>query len=120
MGTHIQDKVFDLIFVDGIDKLRLEFAMQTWNFLAPDGFMIFHDTRRQGDFANLCNLATQHWNEIKRIDVNKPASNGVSSNISVIHKKVKEEYVNWNYAENKPLWTYGVNHMPKDAKLWRQ
>jgi hypothetical protein len=120
IGTHIQDKVFNLIFVDGVGELRLEFAMQTWNFLAPGGFMIFHDTRQQGDFVNLCNVAATNFTEIKRIDVNEPASNGVSSNTSIIHKKVKEEYVNWNYVENKPLWAYGAEPMPKVARLWRQ
>lgn len=117
---HIQNKLFDLIFVDGIDYLRPDFAARTWNFLVPGGVMIFHDTRREGDFVNLCNLATKHFNEIKRIEVNEAGSNDVASNISVIHKKVKEDYVNWNWVENKPLWAYGGEPMPVGAKLWRQ
>lgn len=120
IGDHMQDKTFDLIFVDGVGELRLEFAMQTWAFLKPGGFMIFHDTRRGGDFINVCNVAVNFFTEVQRIDVNKAASNGVTSNITIITKKIKEEYVNWNYVENKPLWAYGAEPMPEDAKLWRQ
>jgi len=120
IGQHMQDKMFDLIFVDGVGELRLEFAMQTWEFLSPGGVMIFHDTRRGGDFINLANVAAKFYTEVQRIDVNEAASNGITSNTSIIHKKIKEEYVNWNYEENKPLWAYGAEPMPKDARLWRQ
>jgi spermidine synthase len=117
---YVGNKRFDLIFVDGVDKFRLDFAVQIWNFLNPNGVMIFHDTLRQPDFTNVCNTAIKYFTEVKRIEFNEHASNGVVSNMSVIHKKNKEEYTNWNHTENKPLWTYGAEPMPEGAKLWSQ
>jgi hypothetical protein len=43
----------------------------------------------------------------------------VSSNISVIKKKVREPYVNWNHTEGKPLWSYGgFGPVPDD--FWKE
>jgi hypothetical protein len=94
---------FDLIFVDGIDYLRREFAIETWKYLRVGGIMIFHDTRRFGDFQNCAWVAQLYFNEISKIDINTN-----SSNITVLHKKAYEPYVNWNLTENKPQWAYGM------------
>lgn len=104
--TQFQNQ-FDLILVDGIDYLRREFAIETWKYLNVGGVMLFHDTRRFEDFQNSAWVAQLYFNEISNIDVNVRASDGVSSNITVLHKKQHEPYVNWNYIENKPLWAYG-------------
>lgn len=98
---------FDLILVDGIDNLRRTFAVDTWPLLSEQGVMIFHDTRRSQDFLNAAWVAHLFHNEISEIKVNEPASNGKSSNLTVIYKKKIEPYVNWNYTENKPSWAYG-------------
>jgi len=97
---------FDLIFVDGVDELRKEFAIKTWKKLKIGGVMIFHDTRRQGDAKNALDVALTFHNEIESIHVNKKASNGVASNLTILLKKIKEPYVNWNLTENKPTWAY--------------
>lgn len=109
--------MFDLILVDGIDTLRRDFAEKTWHLLSEHGVMIFHDTRRAQDFLNVAWVAHLFHNEISEIKVNEHASNGKSSNITVIYKKTLEPYVNWNLTENKPLWAYGdINY---DGPLWQ-
>ena len=108
--------MFDLILVDGVDHLRREFAIAAWPLLNPTGRMIFHDTRRFQDFQNAAVTAHLFHNEISLIQVNEPASNGESSNLTVIYKKPLEPYVNWNYTENKPAWAYGdINYT---GPLW--
>lgn len=109
--------VYDFIFVDGVDHLRLPFAKNTWDRLKVGGVMVFHDTRREQDFANVMQLARGYFNEIECIEVNQKASNGKSSNMTVIKKKQYEPYVNWNQAEGKPQWAYGT----KDnvTELWQ-
>lgn len=102
------NQLFDLIFVDGVDHLRKEFAIETWKYLKSDGVMIFHDTRRFQDFQNAAWVSQLYFNEIKTIDINATASNKVSSNLTVLHKKPLEQYVNWNDVENKPKWAYGI------------
>lgn len=114
--THF-DQLFDLIFVDGVDYLRRDFAIETWKYLKDSGVMIFHDTRRFQDFQNAAWVAQLYFNEIKRIDVNAAASNGCSSNITVLHKKAHEPYVNWNLTESKPQWAYGT--LNEDSPLWQ-
>lgn len=110
---------FDLIFVDGVDHLRADFAENTWKNLKVGGFMIFHDTRREHDFRNAMQLVFKHFNEISTIEVNAKASDGKSSNMTVICKKDHEGYVDWNQSENKPLWAYGVTEDSVNQQLWR-
>jgi len=102
------DHTYNMVFVDGVDHLRRDFAIAAWSNLHTNGVMIFHDTRRSRDFQHVAWIAQLHHNEISRIDVNVPASNGQSSNITVIHKKSQEPYVNWNQTEGKPAWAYGL------------
>lgn len=109
---------FDLILVDGVDHLRRQFAIDTWRYLNVGGVMLFHDTRRFQDFQNAAWVAQLYYNEISTIDVNARASNDKSSNITIIHKKAHEPYVNWNYTEGKPLWAYGT--LNGEQELWTQ
>ena len=100
------DKMFDLIFVDGVDDLRKDFAMNTWKYLNIGGSMIFHDTRRHMDMSNALEVVLAFHNEIKCVEINKSASNGISSNLTIIQKKAHEPYINWNLVEGKPSWAY--------------
>lgn len=113
-----QNKTFDLIFVDGVDYLRREFAINMWPLLNINGVMIFHDTRRFNDFQNAAWVAQLFFNEISSIDVNAIASNGKSSNMTILHKKVNEPYENWNHTEDKPLWAYAAESNSEDLPLW--
>jgi predicted O-methyltransferase YrrM len=78
---------FDLIFVDGIDSLRRDFALGTWKTLKVGGVMIFHDTRRFQDFQNVAWVVQTYFNEILTININARARNNKSSNITTILKK---------------------------------
>ncbi|CAB4125324.1 AdoMet_MTases domain containing protein [uncultured Caudovirales phage] len=111
------NKEFDLILVDGVDHLRRDFAIETWKYLRVGGVMLFHDTRRFQDFQNAAWVAQLYFNEISSIDINVRASNGVSSNITVLHKKASEPYINWNDVEGKPSWAYGIPD-GSDHPLW--
>jgi predicted O-methyltransferase YrrM len=113
----IADQMFDMIFVDGITHLRRDFAINTWKNLSVGGVMVFHDTRRPGDFKNAALVAQQYSNEVSLIEVNAAAENGMSSNITVIHKKAYQPYVNWNFVEGKPGWLYDSKN--KDQPLWQ-
>lgn len=104
---------YDLIFVDGVIDLRKQFAEQTWKLLTPNGVMLFHDTRREYDFFMLADFVKLHFNSVRTIDINAE-----DSNISVIYKKPHQPYVNWNFAESKPLWAYGVVPNTDDKPLY--
>lgn len=111
------DRNYNMIFVDGLWYQRLEFATAAWQHLEVGGVMLFHDTRRDFDFEIAMKTAQNHYLEIERIDVNARATNGKSSNITVLHKKANEPYVNWNTVEGKPQWAYGVPD-GTDHPLW--
>jgi len=97
---------FDLIFDDGVDAHRREFGLESWKLLEPGGFMIFHDTRRFGDFVNVAWLLQTHFEEVAEARFNERVGYE-ASNISVVLKKKREPYVDWRFVEGKPMWRYG-------------
>ena len=105
---------YDLILVDGVDHLRLDFATKTWPWLQVGGVMAFHDTRRFVDFQHAMWIAQLHFSEISQIDVNVE-----NSNLTLIHKREKLPYVNWNEMEGKPDWAYGHHIVPEGEGLWK-
>ena len=110
---------YDLIFVDGVWWQRKPFADATWPLLKIGGAMLFHDTRRQIDSDNAIDFAKEHFEEIKFIETNAAASNGKTSNTTVIIKKIKEPYVNWNHTEGKPQWAYGDPSYKGELLSWQ-
>jgi predicted O-methyltransferase YrrM len=114
------NREYDLIFIDGVDHLRRDFGINTWKYLKIGGVMIFHDTRRFPDFQNASHVANLYFNEISKMDVNATASDGISSNMTVIHKKIKETWINWYYSKGKPLWAYGkdTGDISDLEKIW--
>lgn len=105
-------KWFDLIFVDGVDDQRLPFALDAWPLLRVGGSMVFHDTRRSQDVANVLQVVARNYLEVSEVKFNTQGSN-----LSIIKKKVAEPWVNWNIVENKEPWEYGVGDPPED--FWR-
>jgi len=93
---------YDLVFVDGNDAYRRRFAHQSFPLLRVGGHMIFHDTRRAMDIANVTSVIGLHFNEIDAVYFNQ-----WHSNMTVIRKKTNEPYVNWHKVEGKPEWMYG-------------
>ena len=108
---------YDLVFVDGIDQLRLEFAIKAWNLIGPrGGTMVFHDTRRFQDFKNAMWVAQLYFEEVHSIDVNRR-----ESNLTFIYKRSKPlGYENWNETEGKPKWAYGIPDGVERTRLWTQ
>lgn len=98
---------FDMIFVDGVDNARFDFAVRSWKLLKPMGFMLFHDTRRFPDFKNVLSVAESFYEEILSIQFNINYNNK-PSNMTVMQKRNPLKYVNWPKEENKPEWSYGI------------
>lgn len=110
---------YDMIFVDGVWWQRLPFAQATWPLLKVGGVMLFHDTRRNYDFENAVSIVKEFYEEVKLVETNAEASNGKTSNITVVHKKIKETYVNWNLTEGKPEWAYGDPNYNGGLPSWQ-
>lgn len=104
---------YDLVFDDGADELRASFATQAFQSLSIGGVILFHDTRRYRDVRNVLNLIDRFFEEIDEVRFNE-AVDGVSSNITVVRKKKREPYVDWNIAEGRPAWAYGHAPVPED------
>jgi hypothetical protein len=85
---------YDLVFDDGIDELRLDFAQRVWPRLKIGGKLIFHDTRRPRDFVNVLQFASRCYLEIGEI-----LPNAAGSNLTIVTKRGPQPYENWNLAE---------------------
>lgn len=99
--------MFDLVFDDGVDELRLHFAKLAWSQIVIGGNLLFHDTRRQTDMINVFSLVNNHFLEVAEIVVNLHGSN-----ITRVVKKIAEPYEDWNVAENRELWRQGLAEPP--------
>lgn len=109
-----------MIFNDGHIDLREQFGLDAWPLLDPGGFMIFHDTRHISIVRNITKLIETYHNEIREVEFNEKW-HGVASNLTVLHKKKAEPYVNWNHVEQKPLWRYGHPEFgPTPDSYWDQ
>lgn len=104
---------FDLIFDDGSPDLRLEFALRCFSHLRIGGFLLFHDTRGLHHVKNVTRVIEAFHESIGRVTFNE-AVDGITSNITVIEKKVKEPYVNWNEIEGRPPWAFGHGVVPDE------
>jgi hypothetical protein len=109
---------FDLIFDDGADHLRIDFALRSFPLLTIGGALLFHDTRRLQDVRNVSCLVETFFEEIDLIHLNERID-GVSSNITVIRKKAREPYADWNDTEARPAWAIGYGPVPEDFWLKR-
>jgi tRNA A58 N-methylase Trm61 len=97
---------YDLIFNDGVDNLRADFAERSWPLLSIGGYLVFHDTRRSHDFSNVLNFCQQHYLEINDVKINAN-----SSNLTLMTKKLPEPYVNWNAVENRSVTMAGYSSL---------
>jgi predicted O-methyltransferase YrrM len=95
---------YDMIFVDGVDPLRRQFALDIWPFLIDGGCMAFHDTRRAHDFRNVLEVLAHYQAEIEMVEFNY-----LDSNITLIGKReIRADYENWQLSEGKLPWQYGL------------
>lgn len=115
---NVPNGTYDLIFVDGVWEKRQNFALQTWTMLSDDGVMIFHDTRRWYDAANVGVILKTYHEQIAQILVNHAVDDEIGpSNCTVIRKRPTLVYEDWNQAEGKEPWMYG-HAEPLDVSLW--
>lgn len=101
--------LFDFVFIDLANEYRLEAANTAWKYLKIHGIMAFHDTRRYMDMKNVLTLVEKHFLEISQLELNKN-----SSNITLVHKKIHEPYLDWNVVENRSKWQSGAIAPPED------
>lgn len=107
---------YDLIFDDGVDELRLPFARRAWPLLGIGGVLLFHDTRRAHDVANVLELVRSVFEEVDVVCMNE-AIGGRRSNLTAVRKKSRDAYVNWTQTEGKPRWRYSLEPVPES--FWR-
>jgi tetratricopeptide (TPR) repeat protein len=107
----IAGMTFDLIFDDGFEDLRIDFALKAWRSLNVGGSLLIHDTRTLKCIRCVELLLDNYYLEIDSLLVNTN-----HSNITVINKKAREPYSNWNIDENKQPWEFGHTCPPKE--LW--
>jgi predicted O-methyltransferase YrrM len=75
------DGSFDLVFDDGEDDLRLEFALAAWRLVPVGGRLVLHDTRRPRDAGNALAVVFRYFREIGRVDLNPG-----NTNLAILHK----------------------------------
>jgi predicted O-methyltransferase YrrM len=102
---------FELIFDDGPDRLRAEFAERAWPMLAVGGCMLFHDTRRPRDARVALRQVERVFLEVASVQLNPEGSN-----LIVVRKQSPQKYVDWNVAEGRARWEYG--HADPPPALW--
>lgn len=112
---------YDLIFNDGIDSLRNEFGIKSWQNLKIGGIIAYHDTRRRQDVQNVMDLVNNFKDEVESIIFNKD-----DSNITLVKKKIKDDIIfsnnidvnkillesphyDWNDSEMKIRLKYGIS-----------
>lgn len=104
---------YDLVFNDGLNSLRRDFALRSFPLLTVGGVMLFHDTRRPRDVRYVLDLVEMFFEEVEHVHLNERFQ-GASSNITAVRKKARETYVDWNLAEGRPPWAYGLGEVPED------
>jgi len=107
----IEGMTFDFIFDDGVPDLRKDFGLRVWKYLDIGGSLLSHDTRTIEHIKDVEAIIDNYYLEIDSI-----LFNANHSNITVISKKLKEPYSNWNVVENKQAWEYGQGLPP--INLW--
>jgi len=105
---------FDLIFNDGQPALRASFLKDSWDMLDVGGYMLFHDTRMPEYFKNVYVLFENPFlNDIEDMYFNQK-----DSNITVIKKKIRTRYKNWNILEKKEKWEISQAEIPSILPQW--
>lgn len=102
---------YDLVFDDGVDKLRIKFALRAWPMLRVGGKFLFHDTRRPKDYKNVTTFLNTFYLEVDCIQPNH-----LASNITVLTKKTPQAWEDWNVVERRARWEYG--HAEPPPELW--
>lgn len=101
---------FDLIFVDGFQPSRKDFARQTWPLLQPGGWLLWHDCHRDRDKQEIIQFLSEHTPEIEAF---YPGLN--KSNLAAFQKRPYLKPENWQ--TGKQRWELGVD-TPPDPLTW--
>jgi predicted O-methyltransferase YrrM len=95
---------YGVIFIDNADELRVQSALNAWPYLAADGVMAFHDTRRTkahglsetSDVQNVCAIIQRFSPEIDSVTLN-----AMDSNTTLVCKREPLLYENWQATEGR-------------------
>lgn len=99
---------FDLIFVDGAEHLRTEFAARAWDQLGECGSLLWHDCRAGATSRDIMAFAADRLDGIEAI---MPSYRG--SNIAVIRKRMVLREENWH--EHERLADGAVATFPQEV-----
>lgn len=90
------DSKWDLVFDDGADHMRRQFALEIWPYIEPNGWLLMHDQRRRPDWDTTAHIISHYWTEIGTVHYNY-----LDSNITCIQKREKPAiWTNWQIDEN--------------------
>lgn len=106
---------YDLIFVDGLNELRLPFAVMTWPALRVGGVMCFHDTRRTVPYgkANISDVEmVAEMVETFSMEIDTIAMNADNSNTTVIRKRARLYLEDWAKIEGRTPEQLGIQFSP--------
>lgn len=101
---------YDAAFIDGLSKRRLEFALKFWPLIKPGGCLMFHDTKKQQDLLVVQDFICNNFTTIETVGYNIAASNGESSNITKITKRIEPVAIHRHRyldMDDRPLWVWG-------------
>ncbi len=98
---------FDLIFVDGLESERLQFALNAWRTLQPGGTMAWHDCRWPQIVEMMLRLAGLNF---QTVDVMSFCV--LRSNITTITKKVEIPELNDPDKGRTDDWMSGTADLP--------
>ena len=98
---------FDLVFVDGLESERLNFAVESWKMLQPGGVMIWHDTRWSQIMEMILRHIGAHFQSVSRLDLGPGRSN-----CAIITKKVEDNYGNDPVPDRTEPWQSAKADLP--------
>lgn len=110
---------YDLVFIDCLEETRFENAKKAWENLKPGGILLFHDTNRQNYLRLAFTFIFTSYREVDYALVNLQASDGNSSNTTLI-KKVSKGFKeqNWKFKEGKEPWAYSEDVTVDYTRMW--
>jgi predicted O-methyltransferase YrrM len=100
---------FDLVFVDGLESKRLEFAETAWRMLQPGGTMAWHDGRWPQIVSMALTLVGRHFQQVDTVQLGV-----LRSNVLTIRKKVELPELNDPDKGRTEPWMSAHTELPKE------
>jgi predicted O-methyltransferase YrrM len=96
MNQSTSRPTFDLIFNDGLDRLRMDFGLRAWPMLGEGGVMLWHDCRQPHIVERALDLVRRFHEEVESVVLSL-----AGSNMAALKKRISLPYEHWG--ENERL-----------------